>query len=115
MNAFKKLRVMADRITLTRTVRCAPPHTGSQGAGPLHLPATLERCPCVYGPGPCRDTAEEIYAKIYETKALRGRGQEGTLAATLYLACRQERVRILLALPAMCPRGGGGTNYHVGG
>eukprot|EP01052_Picozoa_sp_SAG31_P028375 SAG31_NODE_2733_length_5173_cov_2.072724_2_plen_364_part_00 len=57
MAAFKKLRFMADRIALTRTVR---------------------------------DAAEEIYAKIYETKALRGRAQEGTLAATLFLACQQE-------------------------
>jgi len=36
--------------------------------------------------------AEELYASIYHTRALRGRPIEGVIAASLYIACKEEGV-----------------------
>ena len=59
LEAFKRLRFMAERID--------SPHA-------------------------IRGRAEEIYKQLYETKQLNGRNREGVLAASLFIACRQQQM-----------------------
>ena len=59
LEAFKRLRFMAERIDIPHAIR---------------------------------GRAEEIYKQLYETKQLDGRIREGVLAASLFIACRQQQM-----------------------